>query len=220
MSTKCGERPATVIGFVLYEGFEPLDVVGPLNIFGVIPEIKILWIAETHTVTSSTGHMKLNAEASLQDARPGGVHKLDWLIVPGGIGWAQQQHNTTLLSFLKEWNQPDSGLQLCLSVCTGSGLLAAAGLLDGCRATSNKSIFDTIASAYPAVNWIRHARWVEDGQIVTSSGVSAGTDMAVYVVKKMLGVAKAKASLKYNEYIANTDQHNDPYADPHYDPPV
>jgi transcriptional regulator GlxA family with amidase domain len=164
--------------------------------------------------------MKLIAEASLQDARPGGAHKLDWLIVPGGIGWFKQQHNTTLKSFLQEWNQPDSGLQMCFSVCTGSGLLAAAGLLDGHSATSNKSLFDTIAGAYPAVKWIRQARWVQDGKFVTSSGVSAGTDMAVYVVKEVLGAAKAKASLKYNEYIANTDQHDDPYADPHYDPPV
>jgi hypothetical protein len=55
MSTADGDNPAKVLGFLLYEGFEPLDVVGPLNILGVVPEIKILWIAETPTVTSSTG---------------------------------------------------------------------------------------------------------------------------------------------------------------------
>ena len=79
-----------------------------------------------------------------------------------------------------------------MSVCSGSAILAKAGLLDGRRATSNKQFFDLARMQSAKVDWVTEARWVEDGPFATSSGVSAGTDMALAVIARLYGKAKAR----------------------------
>ena len=74
-----------------------------------------------------------------------------------------------------------------MTVCSGTALLARTGLLDGRRATTNKMFFHEVAQEGPRVEWIREARWVEDGKYATSSGVSAGIDMALAVIAKLVG---------------------------------
>ena len=104
------------------------------------------------------------------------------------------------------------GARYITSVCTGSALLAAAGILDGIRATSNKISFDWAASQGPEVHWVREARWVEDGNIFTSSGVSAGIDMALAVVAAVLGGNAADDAALWAEYIRNREADLDPFA--------
>jgi transcriptional regulator GlxA family with amidase domain len=93
-------------------------------------------------------------------------------------------------------------------------------LLPACRATSNKIAWEWVTSTGPKVHWVRSARWVHDGPFLTSSGVTAGTDMAVYVLKTQLGSQVAGASAKYNEYLPNTDAEVDPFAEPSFVPDV
>jgi transcriptional regulator GlxA family with amidase domain len=101
-----------------------------------------------------------------------------------------------------------------MSVCSGSALLAKAGLLDGRRATSNKQYFQIAQSAGPKVEWIRKARWVDDGNRVTSSGVSAGIDMALHVIERLYGTKTAENMAKLTEYQWHRDADNDPFAGP------
>jgi transcriptional regulator GlxA family with amidase domain len=116
---------------------------------------------------------------------------------------------------------PGVGLLPPAAVIAGSALLAAAGLLDGLKATSNKVAFDTfIRPLRPQVQWVRQARWVHDGMFVTSSGVTAGTDMALYVVKTVVGQAAAAAAASRLEYIPQTDAEGDPFADSRFVPIV
>ena len=98
-----------------------------------------------------------------------------------------------------------------LSICTGSALLAAAGVLVNVKATSNKYAFEWVTSTGDAV-WIRKARWVHDGRFYTSSGVSAGIDMALGFVADHYGLDAAKANAQKAEYIWNEDSEVDPFA--------
>jgi transcriptional regulator GlxA family with amidase domain len=98
-----------------------------------------------------------------------------------------------------------------MSVCSGSALLAKAGLLDGRRATSNKQFFDLARGQGPRVDWVAQARWVEDGPFATSSGVSAGIDMALGVIARLFGKERAQEIADLTEYEWHSDPTRDPF---------
>jgi len=200
------------LGIVLYPGFEPLDVFGPLEMFMNVgsERLRIHLIAEhAGLVPTSTGGYassiapKVEASVSLADAPP-----LDIIMVPGGFGTLQQLHNETLLAWLRE-RAPRA--RLVTSVCSGSAILAKAGILDGKKATSNKQLFSYLAAQGPAVDWQKSARWVEDGAIITSSGVSAGIDMALAVIAKLFGAETAEQIAAGTEYQWHRDSAEDPF---------
>jgi transcriptional regulator GlxA family with amidase domain len=101
--------------------------------------------------------------------------------------------------------------EVTMSVCSGSAILAKAGLLDGRRATSNKQFFDLARAQSTAVRWVEQARWVEDGPFATSSGVSAGTDMALAVIAKIYGREVAQEIADSTEYEWQQDSARDPF---------
>ena len=100
-----------------------------------------------------------------------------------------------------------------MSVCSGSAILARAGVLDGRRATSNKQLFQLAVRQSDKVTWVEKARWVEDGPFVTSSGVSAGTDMALAVIAALKGEDYARQVAAFTEYQWHTDADNDPFVE-------
>ena len=102
-----------------------------------------------------------------------------------------------------------------MTVCTGTALLAQAGLLDGRRATTNKMFFSWPETTWPAVRWVREARWVEDGTFWTSSGVSAGIDMALAVVARIADQQTADFLATATEYEWHRDAGWDPFARVH-----
>ena len=130
-------------------------------------------------------------------------------MVPGGVGTRIELLNPVLLDYLRD---QDQRTQVTTSVCTGSALLAKAGLLKGHKATSNKNAFSLAVDQDPSVDWIVKARWVDDGKYVTSSGVSAGTDMALGLVAKLYGKARAQALARSLEYEWHEDLTVDPFA--------
>ena len=98
------------------------------------------------------------------------------------------------------------------SVCTGSALLARTGVLDGKKATSNKRAFDWVVAQGPNVNWVREARWVEDGVYFTSSGVSAGMDMTLGLIQRIFDRATSLEIARWAEYTWHEDSSIDPFA--------
>ena len=114
-----------------------------------------------------------------------------------------------MLDFLR---QRAATAEMTMSVCSGSAILAKAGLLDGRRATSNKQFFDLARAQSAAVQWVEQARWVEDGPFATSSGVSAGTDMALAVIAKLYGKEVAQQIAESTEYEWQQDSTRDPFA--------
>ena len=135
--------------------------------------------------------------------------KLDLILVPGGLGTFPQLQNEPFLSFLRE-RAPRA--EVTMSVCSGSAILAKAGLLDGRRATSNKQFFSAASSQSEKVDWVTEARWVEDGPYATSSGVSAGTDMALAIIARLYGKERAAQIAEYTEYEWQQDSTRDPFA--------
>jgi transcriptional regulator GlxA family with amidase domain len=131
------------------------------------------------------------------------------VLVPGGFGTMQQLTNKALLDWLR---QRAAKAEIVMSVCSGSALLAKAGLLDGRRATSNKQFFQFAVNQGPKVRWVKEARWVDDGDRVTSSGVSAGMDMALHVIARLYGEQVAQKLADGTEYQWHRDANQDPFA--------
>ncbi len=197
-------QPRT-LGAILYPQFELLDLYGPLEMFGTVgPEIEIVTVAQQPGPVASTPGVETVARFGFDDAP-----RLDLLLLPGGIGTVPELQNEVLLDFLRA-RAPQA--EVTMSVCSGSALLARAGLLDGRRATSNKVFFSLASDQSDAVDWVTEARWVEDGPFVTSSGVSAGTDMSLAVIANLFGRERAERVAMLAEYEWASDPSRDPFA--------
>ena len=173
--------------------------------FGLLEsEAKITVVAEKAGPVKSSAGPSGVAEVTLADS--GGF---DILLIPGGIGTRREM---TSVPFLAELKRLAEASRIVATVCTGSLLLAKTGLLDGRRATSNKRAFQLVKRAVPTVEWVAKARWVEDGKYFTSSGVSAGMDMALAVIAKLRGRERALQVASRAEYEWHEDSSWDPFA--------
>lgn len=193
------------LGAVLYEDFELLDLYGPLEMFGNVGrELRIVTVAETAGAVRSAQGPATVAEHGYDGHPP-----LDLVLVPGGLGTFPQLENPATLDFIRK---VAASAEVLMSVCSGSALLARAGVLDGRRATSNKLFFSLAAGQSDQVNWVEEARWVEDGSVFTASGVSAGTDMALGVIARLYGRERADTIARMTEYEWQPDPSRDPFA--------
>ena len=196
------------IGVLVFPGFELLDVFGPLEMFGILEdEFKIDLVAQNAGPVKSSHYSSVHPDAMIGDGT-----RYDILFVPGGRGVRQLVDNAVVLDWIRDTSQ---AAEYTLSVCSGSALLAKAGLLENRRATTNKASFDWIASQGPNVDWVRQARWVEDGPFITSSGVSAGMDMALAAISIMHGTERAEKVAEICEYSWHRDSAWDPFAKIH-----
>jgi transcriptional regulator GlxA family with amidase domain len=198
------------IAAVLFGGFELLDVFGPLEAFGMAAEAgkcKVVTVAENSGAVRSR-----QGPTSLADYGFDDCPHLDLFLVPGGLGTRKQITNQRMLAWLRE---RAASADVVMSVCTGAALLARAGLLDGRRATTNKFAFKWVVEQGPKVTWVAQARWVEDGKFATSSGVSAGIDMALALLAKRYGQEMADTIATRMEYEWHRDASWDPFAKIH-----
>lgn len=194
----------TNFDILLFDGFETLDAFGPAEIIGNFGDIYALSCRAPGggTVISAQG---VRVETlPMEEIAPGGV-----LLVPGGIGTRARSRDAEFLRALRRIAESAAWV---LTVCTGSGLLAATGFLDGKRATTNKKVFEWPVSVGPNVEWARRARWVVDGNVYTSSGVTAGMDMTLGFMCDRLGEGAARAAAEDIEYVWQRDPENDPFA--------
>jgi len=199
------------VGVLLFEGFELLDVFGPLEAWGMHAEAAsactIVTAAEAADAVKSAQGPRAMADYALADCP-----RIDVILVPGGIGTRREVHNAPLLEWLR---RRAAAAEIVTSVCTGAALLARAGLLDGRRATSNKLAFKWVTEQGPAVEWIKQARWVEDGKFATSSGVAAGIDMTLALIARFSGAETAERIAIRMEYEWHRDPSWDPFAKIH-----
>ncbi|MDC0739608.1 DJ-1/PfpI family protein [Cognatishimia sp. SS12] len=194
------------IGAVVFPGFELLDLFGPLQIFGMLPQnFETHLVAERHGAIPSKQAPSAFVDTSFEDATA-----FDVLLIPGGIGTRREVDNPVMMDWLQSVSADAAYI---LSVCTGSALLAKAGILDGRRATTNKGAFQWVEEQGPNVRWVSRARWVEDGRFFTSSGVSAGIDMALGFTASVCGQEVAEKVANWCEYKWCDDRDDDPFAD-------
>lgn len=193
----------TRIGILIFPDVEVLDFCGPFEVFSVTRlkepreradpcpfEVKL--VAETQSPVVCTGGMRV-----LPDWDFGSCPPLDVLVVPGGWGTREQVHNAALVAWVKE---KAAGAKWVTSVCTGSFVLAEAGVLTGKPATTHWRSLDRMAAAFPDVSVDREKQVVECGNMLTSAGISAGIDLALLLVAKLLGEPVARATAKHMEY--------------------
>ena len=194
------------VGIVLFPDFEILDAFGTVEMLGMYPEtFQLHMVAETRGHVASAQGPNCLAEDGFGDG-----NDYDAILVPGGQGSRREVNNRSMVEWLR---RQATQAQFVTSVCTGAALLARAGVLDGRKAATNKMNFDWVASQGPHVHWQYDARWVEDGNIFTSSGVSAGMDMTLALISRILGEKAADDAALWAEYSWHKDPAIDPFAD-------
>ncbi|CAB4385362.1 ThiJ/PfpI domain-containing protein [Rhizophagus irregularis] len=195
------------VGALLYKDYDLLDVNGSLRMLGSLKaNFNIITITQTgEHVTSFTPQIANYINYNFENCPD-----FDILFIPGGVGTRDELENSVFLDFIK---QRVPKVKYVLTVCTGSGLLAKTGLLDGKKATTNKLVWNWMTSFGPNVEWVRKARWVVDGKFYTSSGVSAGMDMVLGFISDIYGKEEADKVALEAEYQWHDDPHWDPFAD-------
>jgi transcriptional regulator GlxA family with amidase domain len=196
------------MSIVLFDGFELLDVFGPVELFSMVPDrLAVEFVGPgAGPVASSQGAEVIATSRYDAAATP------DIMLIPGGRGAWRLVEDEAFLSWLRAWATRAS---LVTSVCTGSAVLAAAGLLDGYRATSNKATFAWVRTQSQKVDWIAQARWVQDRDRWTSSGVAAGMDMAAALLADLFGKDVADGATTRSELEVHEDASWDPFAKIH-----
>lgn len=191
------------VAAVVFDGFETLDVFGPVQILGRLPDVFHIDIVGPSLDPVASGQ----GQRCCPDRAWTDTPDWDILLVPGGTGARSVITDSKFLSALRAMAEE---CELVASVCTGSALLAAAGLLEGYRATTNKAAYAWATSHGDRVEWVPAARWVHDRDRWTSSGVSAGIDMALALVEDRCDRVTAQRIAD----MAELDWHSDPDWDP------
>jgi len=182
------------VAIVLYDGVEILDFAGPTEVFTAAGNgaFKVFTVAPTHAPVLSQGVLKVQPDYSVEDAPTP-----DILVLPGGNSRAFIRSEAGM-AWVKKVTAKN---ELSMSVCTGAFILAQLGLLDGRPATTHWGAISRMKSAYPKAQVKTDVRFVDDGRIVTTAGVSAGIDGALHVVQRLLGDDVAWETARYMQYV-------------------
>ena len=191
------------IGLVLFDRAEELDWVGPFEVFtmarevsgesGPAKDLRVVLVSETGGVVCGAKGMRNEVDHAFADAP-----RFDLVLVPGGIGTRRELGNPVMLDFLR--GQAEHA-EWVTSVCTGSAVLHAAGLTKGRRLTTHWGYLPTLREkAKGESELLENVRYVRDGRLVTAAGVSAGIDMALWLIGQMYGVPHARLTQKAMEY--------------------
>lgn len=177
------------VAVLLYEQVDALDVTGPFDVFAVASD----WGQDFHVYTvalESNAPIRTISGLTIQpDFGSAACPPPDILIVPGGWGARREMHNVKLTDWIRETSRQAA---YTLSVCTGALLLAKAGLLEGLRATTNRRAMDLLREAAPAsATILEDVRYVDNGRLIASAGVTAGIDAALHLVAKLHGEERA-----------------------------
>jgi transcriptional regulator GlxA family with amidase domain len=192
------------VGILIFQGIEILDFCGPFEVFASAtlpaqtdggPETRlfeVFTVAERSELVACRGGLLVQPNHTLDNHPP-----LDLVVIPGGYGTRREQENPVVLDWIARQRRTGA---LTTSVCTGAFLLGAAGLLDGLRATTHWTTIDGLRTSLPATDVLDDARVVDEGEIITSAGVSAGIDMALHVVRRLHGDEVARRTARDMEY--------------------
>jgi len=189
--------PRTV-AILVFDGVEPLDAVGPFEAYicaedsRASPLFDVGLVAVTAAPVTASGGLVMAPRWSFAD-----LPWIDILLVPGGAGTRPLCDDQPTLDWIAARSRE---AELTLSVCTGAQVLAAAGLLKGCKATTHWNTYDWLAAIDPTVEILKGARWADNGRIVCSSGVSAGIDMALHVIARLHDAPTAARAARAMEY--------------------
>ncbi len=186
------------VAILIFDEVEVLDFCGPFEVFGVTgykdgtEPFNVYTVAEGPGPLIARNGLSINPAYTIADCpRP------DILVVPGGLGTRKEMDNPVL----REWIEDRAKeAELTLSVCTGALMLAKAGLLEGLSATTHHDGMELLKELAPDATVEEEERFVDNGRIVLSAGISAGIDTSLHVVAKLLGTEQALDTARYMEY--------------------
>jgi len=191
------------VGILIFPQVEVLDFCGPFEVFSVTrlneekrreepSPFEVVLIAASKDVVTASGGLRVLPDCDFENTPP-----LDVLVVPGGWGTRSGIHDERLLGWIAA---QASKVETLTSVCTGAMLLGHAGLLEGRRATTHWRSLAWMRESFPQVRVEDQLHVVEDGNLLTSAGISAGIDMALRVVTRTFGEAIGRATARQMEY--------------------
>lgn len=186
------------VGICLFDEVEVLDFAGPFEVFSLAENeqggklFNVIVISQNNVIKARNG-LTVLADYNLTN-HP----KIDVLVIPGGYGAEQIEiHNTVLLEWIK---QQSNQVSILLSICTGVFLLAKIGLLDNLKATTHWMDVAQIQKDYPKIEVVTNQRYVDNGKIITSGGISSGIHASLYTVAKLSKIAMANETAKRMEF--------------------
>lgn len=194
-------QPATV-GILIFDGVEVLDFAGPFEVFSVTRRLgeftdearlfQPLIIAEHAETVRATGGLLIQPHHTIAD-HP----RLDIVVIPGGMGTRPLQTHQPVLDWIAAQS---SRVNITASVCTGALLLGFAGLLRDKAATTHWGSIERMREAFPDTTVVERTRYVDEGAIITSAGISAGIDMSLALVARLHGSEIAWQTARHMEY--------------------
>lgn len=187
------------IGILLFDDVEVLDFAGPFEVFSVTRDehegrpFNVVTLSETGEMITARNGLKVVPDYSIKD------HPiLDILVIPGGYGAREvESRNPVIIDWVRK---QDAQVEKMTSVCTGSFILGEAGLLKDKQATTHWTALDRMEESFPATEVIREVKFVDQGHLVTSAGISAGIEMALHIVAGQLGIDTAANTARHMEY--------------------
>lgn len=196
------------VAILIFDDVEVLDFCGPFEVFGVTGPregderpFHVYTVAESNKPVLARNGLSINPTWTLETCPAP-----DLLLIPGGYGTRRLIHNSNVVNWVKAQARR---VELLLSVCTGAFILAQAGLLAGLSATTHHGSIDTLQAMTPTTRLYPDARYVDNGKIILSAGISAGIDMSLYVVSRLLGNERASETAHHMQYDYWTgDTHN------------
>lgn len=196
------ENQRKTVGILIFDDVEVLDFCGPFEVFsvarpsGVTDDDQALFravtIAEEDRIINCRGGLLVQPHYTIAN-HP----ELDIVVVPGGQGTRRERYNKTLLDWI---TLQDSKIDLLTSVCTGALLLAEAGKLDGRKATTHWASVEVMRDTYQEIDMQGDQRFVDEGRVITSAGISAGIDMSLHIVERLHGRETAEWTARRMEY--------------------
>lgn len=179
------------VAIFVFDGVEVLDFGGPGEVFASAGGFRVFTVAASKNPIICQGFIKIQPEYDLHDCPPP-----DIIVIPGG-NMSAPLENSKVIEWVKT-NAPHA--EVVLSVCTGAFVLEKAGLLEGKKATTFHSAIEELRKVATKTEVVDHVRWVDNGKIITTAGVSAGIDGSLRVVERLIGREKALSTARYMEY--------------------
>lgn len=186
------------VGVYLFPNIELLDFAGPYEVFSVTDELNDHRLFNVFCISADGREVKtVNGLRAVPDYGFDNHPPIDILVLPGGVGTRQEVNNTKALAWIDKVCQ---NAQIAMSVCSGSRFLGKLGLLDQLESTTHHTIFASMQELAPLTILNPDKRFVDNGKIMTSGGISAGIDLSLHVVETLCGKAVADKTVKYMEY--------------------
>lgn len=193
-----------IIGIYIYDEAEVLDFAGPYEVFSTAariadgdPKLQVFLIGETGLRVAARAGFKVQPDYGFHDCPD-----LDVLIVAGGV----HEPEMTKASVIAWLMQQSNKTMLVASVCTGVFLLAQAGIVDGCQVTTHWQDVADLRTRFPQLAVVENRRWIDQGRVLTSGGISAGIDMSLHLLRRLSGYGVAQATAKQMEFSWTSNQ--------------